>query len=75
MKESGIKLPGYTDTWGVIDKDSYNGRDYWLLENEKWGDETQYIIVEANTKIVVLDDVYNGFLDLVEYLMDEELRD
>lgn len=77
VSKTGIKIPNRVGTWYVIDEAKYsNGAfglvDFWLLEHEQYGDETACIIVLANTDIIVIDEVYNGFGDLEEYLDPEE---
>lgn len=63
--ESNIKLEEYPDdTWYVIDTQVLYGEKYYLLENEEWGDEVPCVITDMYG-IVVVDDVYNGFDDLL----------
>ncbi|MFI3205620.1 MAG: SNF2-related protein [Clostridia bacterium] len=64
-KSDNIEVEGHIGTWYVIDKDVRNGKDYFLLEHEEYGDETAGLIVDENAKLV-LDDVWNGFDDLDE---------
>jgi hypothetical protein len=58
--------------WYVIDEKAHfnkNSTDYemlYLLEHSYYGDKTGGLIITAN-KDVILDDVWNGWLDLDEY--------
>ena len=72
-----IRIPGHTGTWYVIDHGWYlYTPDEWtipkthrihcfLLEHEEYGDEAACLIVDQSGT-VILDDVYNGFDDLLE---------
>ena len=61
---SGITIKGYEGTWHVIDsREGKSGRKLFLLEHDKYGDETEGLIVD-NYLRVVLDDVWNGWNDL-----------
>ena len=64
-------IDGYEGTWYVIDKKEYNGEMLYLLESENYGDEAACIIVNKKEK-VVLDDVWNGFNDYEELIIDRE---
>jgi len=66
-----IKIKGHKGTWYVIDKDSINGKNYFLLEHEKYSDVTPNLIVD-DTGELILDDVYNGFDDLIEHFALEK---
>ena len=57
--KDGVKFEGVTGTWGQVDKEKYNGKVYYLFENEQEGDEIPYIITDAKMNIVVLNS-YNG---------------
>lgn len=58
-----MKIEGYRGTWSVIDSSYHHGREVFLLEHETYGDETASLIVDRTGRIV-LDDVWNGFMDL-----------
>ena len=52
-----IKIPGYRGTWYEIDKKEVNGKTYYLLEHEYYGDETAHLFVEkVGSTFKVLDD-------------------
>ena len=63
--KDGIKVNGHVGTWYVIDETRYNGCKYYLLESEIYGDEAAALIVNSKCQIV-LDDVWNGFDDLLD---------
>ena len=66
-----ISVDGHVGTWYVVDDGSFTapGARYpvrcFLLEHEEYGDEAAALIVSASG-VVLLDDVYNGFDDLLE---------
>lgn len=64
MKE-GIKVSGHFGAWYVINEATYFGSTIYLLEHEQYGDETCGVIVDENNNLI-LDDVWNGFLDYEE---------
>lgn len=69
-----IRIEGHTGTWYVVD--SLLAKNGWLyeLENEQYGDESAHLIVDEQGN-VVMDDVWNGFLDYQEeYEDDFQLR-
>lgn len=59
----GIKVAGYEGTWYVIDVRVIKGQTLLLLEHEKYGDETESLIVTEKTHKLKLDDVWNGWSD------------
>lgn len=61
-----IEIAGHIGTWYVIDDTKIDGKDYFLLEHEDYGDETACLIVNPQGE-VILDDVWNGFGDLEEH--------
>lgn len=65
--KQGIVVPGHKGTWYVIDNCIKDDKEYFLLEHEKYGDETACVITDVSGKIV-LDDVYNGFEDLNDFI-------
>ena len=71
MQKDGIKVEGHRGTWYVIDEAEYDGKKLYLLEHETYGDEAASVIIvdEGN---LVLEDVWNGFLDYEEYMEIED---
>lgn len=61
----GIKVAGHRGTWHVIETEKYKGRTYHLLEHDTYGDIAPCVIVDVKGRLI-LEDVYNGFLDLYE---------
>ena len=43
-KLNGIRIPGYTNKWSAIDHMEVNGTDYYMFENDTYGDETWYLV-------------------------------
>ena len=66
INSSHIKIEGHIGTWYAIDSTQMEGKDYFLLEHEDYGDEAACLIVTQQGE-VVLDDVWNGFGDLEEH--------
>lgn len=63
----GIEIQGWYGTWYSIDTQVTDHSLYLLLEHEEYGDETEHLIID-HTGNFILDDVYNGFDDLEEFL-------
>ena len=64
-KREGIKVPGYKGTWYVIDETVRDGQTLYLLEHETYGDTKASVIVDSDFE-VILEDVWNGFVDYDE---------
>jgi len=73
-KREGIKVEGHRGTWYVIDEAEYDGQTLYLLEHETYGDEAANIIVDADQNLV-LEDVWNGWLDYEEAMEDLTIWD
>ena len=58
-------IDGYEGTWYVVDTETVDGKDLFLLENEEYGDETFGIIIDKDRNILV-DEAWNGFADYHE---------
>ena len=69
MENTGIKIDGHRGTWYIIDTlySEIYGKILILLEHETWGDETCALITDLEGN-VILDEVWNGFEDLEEFL-------
>ena len=65
MKNDNIKVSGHIGTWYVIATKPYFGSTLYLLEHETYGDETSGVIIDDKNNLI-LDDVWNGFLDYEE---------
>ncbi|WRS29019.1 hypothetical protein U6B65_14775 (plasmid) [Oscillospiraceae bacterium MB08-C2-2] len=66
-QSENVPIPTHAGTWYTIDATSINGKEYFLMEHEKYGDEAACIILDSKGHLV-LEDVFNGFDDLKEYL-------
>ena len=68
-ESSHIKIDGHRGTWYVVESRAYQKGERWErlyeLEHETYGDEAAHLIVTQSGE-VVLDDVWNGFLDAEE---------
>ena len=60
-----LVIDGYEGTWYVVDTESVDGKEIFLLENEEYGDETFGIIIDRNRNVLV-DEAWNGFADYHE---------
>lgn len=69
MQKDGIKVEGYVGKWHVIDETMFRGEQAYLVEHETYGDEAACLIINEK-KDVILDGVWNGFLDLAEAFDD-----
>lgn len=68
MKKDGIVINGHRGTWYVIDHTTCaRYGDVYLLEHETYGDEAPGLIIDENYMVIV-DDVWNGFDDLWEFI-------
>ena len=68
----GIKIPEHYGTWYTIDCIVINKVLYFLCEHEELGDETPNIIINQEGQLI-LDEVYNGFEDLVDFQVSQQL--
>lgn len=64
-----IIVKGHVGTWYTIETQITDGILYLLLEHEAYGDETACVIIDIDGNLI-LEDVWNGFDDLDEYLDD-----
>lgn len=65
MKQTGIKINGHIGTWYVVDTHIFRGDQCYELEHEDYGNDAAHIIVDPEGNVLV-DDVWNGYLDLEE---------
>lgn len=72
-RSDDIQIDGHIGTWYVIDVETINRKEYFLLESEDYGDEAACLIVDRE-KNLVLDDVWNGFEDL-HYKLEEHIAE
>ena len=57
--KENIRVEGYRGTWYVIDEAVRDGRRYYLLESEKWGDEAPNLLTDAEMNVIA-DDMYDN---------------
>lgn len=64
MKEN-IKIEGYSNKWSAIDQMVVNFNQYYLMENNTYGDETCYLVIDSNNKVIceTFDDLYTALKD------------
>jgi len=74
-KNKGIAIEGHIGTWHVIDETEREGVPYLLLEHDAFGDESPFLIVKKESLEVVVDDGFDGFLNLDEYLASQGNED
>lgn len=65
--QSGIKVEGHIGTWYVIGEKEIHGQWYRLLEHETFGQDAACIILDNRSRCI-MEDVHNGFDDLVEFM-------
>jgi hypothetical protein len=65
MKKENIKIDSHVGTWYVIDQTKNNGKAYYLLEHEEYGDLADSIIIDKDNN-VILENVQNGLSELDE---------
>lgn len=60
-----IKIKGYRNTWTEIDFLDVNGTRYYLMENDTYGDETNYLVINKNQDIILetYDDIETTLVD------------
>ena len=64
-ESTNVELKGFADKFYVISKMMIDDKPYFLLENEVYGDEKPDVICDEN-KNVLIENAYNGYLDLFE---------
>ena len=60
-----LVIDGYESTWYVVDTETVDGKELFLLENEDYGDETFGIIIDKDRNVLI-DEAWNGFSDYHE---------
>ena len=63
IKSNNVKVKGHRGTWYVIEEGWNDGEKIFLMEHEKYGSDTAWIIVNENGALL-LEDCWNGFMDL-----------
>lgn len=47
-----IKIEGYKNLWSEISYLRLNNKKYYLMENNTWGDETCYLVIDENKNVI-----------------------
>lgn len=66
MKDyENLKLEGYTNKWSAIDSMEVKNKVYYLMENNTWGDETCYLVIDENKNVIceTFDDIETALKD------------
>ena len=72
LETTGLIVDTHFGTWHTIDSQNFGGKDYFLMEHDKFGDEAACIIVDSSGKLVA-EDIWNGFdRDTVEMILSEQ---
>ena len=72
LETNGLIVDTHYGTWHTIDSQNFWGKDYFLMEHDKFGDEAACIIVDSSGKLVA-EDIWNGFdRDTVEMILSEQ---
>lgn len=68
MQTDHISVRQHFGTWYPIDQAEIDGKTYFLLEHEEYGDEAANIIID-DKGILYAQDVYDGFSEEIEDLL------
>ena len=68
MQMDGVRPKGYTGKWSGIDESYYKGEKVVLLENDHYGDETCYLLVYENLKVIC--ETHDDILTTIRELTD-----
>lgn len=72
LETTGLVVDTHFGTWHTIDSQNFGGKDYFLMEHDKFGDEAACIIVDSSGKLVA-EDIWNGFdKDTVEMILADQ---
>lgn len=63
-----IKIKGYYNKWSAIDYMTVNNIEYYLMENNTYGDETCYLVITKDQS-----KIFETFDDIETCLKDEEI--
>lgn len=72
MDSENIKVKGHIGTWHVIDECNRNGKNYYLLEHDTFGDEAAAVCIREDGKLI-LEDIWNGFDDVYDFFNENPL--
>ena len=63
----GKIIAGYDNTWSAFAEEQYNGKRYFLLENDEYGDEAAYLFYDV-AENTVIGETFVGFSELPELI-------
>lgn len=69
-----IKIKGHVGTWYVIKDYEHWGKFFHLLEHETYGEDVGHLWVDEEHNII-LDESFNGLVDLLEWIEEEEAKE
>jgi hypothetical protein len=67
INSDNLEVKGHIGTFYVIDETIFRNNKYFLLESEMYGEDAPHVIVDEDGSLI-LDNIYNGFDDLYDYL-------
>ena len=64
-KYQDLKINGYTNKWSAFDSLTFGDHTYYLMENNTWGDETCYLVIDENKNVIceTFDDIRTALED------------
>ena len=64
-KYQNLKIDNYMNKWSAIDFIVVNNKTYYLMENNTWGDETCYLVIDENKNVIceTYDDIITALED------------
>ena len=69
MAKQNVRVDEHHGTWCEVDNAIILGRKLFLMEHETYGNDAANIIIDEDNKLV-MDGVWNGFLDYHEAIED-----
>lgn len=70
-EKQGIKIDGYKNRWSAFEKTEADGIEYFIFENDFWGDMACYLVVGYTEGVPVV--VYETYDNLEQCLIDEDI--
>jgi len=68
MKEH-VKIERHIGTWYEINDITINGKSYYLMEHETYGEDAPCVAIREDGSLL-LEDIWNGIADIRDYLRD-----
>lgn len=65
----GIKVEGHRGTWYVLDEVIFEGKSYFLLEHETYGEDADHIAVDS-TGFNIFSHITDGTDEILERLIE-----